>query len=322
MSNNIKKVLLIGAGYMAKEYAKVLRGMDIPFSVIANHKPNADLMRNDFEVNVYEGGLEAFLSSHGDCDYDYAINATNVESLGNITKLLLNAGIKNILVEKPGFTSRTEAENIQTMAKDKNVYIAYNRRFYESVKKGQEIIKADGGPVTLTFEFTEWKEVFDEQDNKSILPILFLANSTHVVDLAFFLAGGMPKVITNYISGENEIDWHKMSATYAGAGVTDNGVLFSYHANWNAVGRWGVEITTRKHRLIYRPLEKLQLVDRRSVKVYDAEIDYGIDEKYKPGLFAEVECFLQDNKTKRLCTLTDQIKKLELYEKISGEKYL
>ena len=42
-----------------------------------------------------------------------------------------------------------------------------------------------------------------------------------------------------------------VAALVAGAGVTENGALFSYHANWEAPGRWSVEIMTKKRRLMH-----------------------------------------------------------------------
>lgn len=321
MSNNMKKVLLVGAGFMAKEYAKVLQGMGIPFVAIANRRENAEKMREEFNVEVFEGGLELFFKNQEAIDYNYAINAVNAENLAITSAMLMEHGIENCLIEKPGFTSRKEADLVSKNAKGKKVYIAYNRRFYASVQRGMEIIEEDGGVASFSFEFTEWRQVFDNRENQENLSFLFLGNSTHVVDMAFYLAGGYPIEMTNYISGENEIGWHKMGAKYAGAGMIHDGILFSYSANWNAPGRWGIEINTKNHRLIYRPLEKLQIMDLGSVKIYEADVDYDLDNRYKAGLYREVESFLNDNVDKNLCMLDEQINNIDLYSKISGELY-
>lgn len=320
MSDNVKRVILVGAGYMAEEYIKVLKDLDVYFEVIGNGQKNAEKIRKEYDIPVHEGGLEKYMESNDITSFDYAINAVNTRNLGKVSAELLRGGVKNCLIEKPGFISKEESEEVLSYSDKKNVYIAYNRRFYESVNRGMEIINEDGGARSLAFEFTEWRHVFDSLPRKEYLNYLFLANSSHVVDTAFFLTGGIPETIDSFVSGTDAIDWHRNASVFSGAGKTYNGVLFSYSANWDAPGRWGIEINTRYHRLIYRPLEKLQLMDVGSVKTYEPDIDYSLDEKYKPGLFLEVECFLNGEKDK-LCSVKEQADKLSLYEKISGERY-
>ena len=112
-----------------------------------------------------------------------------------------------------------------------------------------------------------------------------------------------------------------MGCSFAGAGRTDTDALFTYTANWDAPGRWGVEINTSKHRLIFRPLERLQIMDVGTVNICNPEIDYSVDVSYKPGLFKEIESFVFGNNRSRLCTIDEQFKMIPVYREISGEKY-
>ena len=97
------RTLLIGTEYMAKEYAKVLIGLDIPFDVVGRGETNCKNFTTDFPgVNVIAGGLDQFSFKE---TYSHAIVASNVESLAANTILLLDKGIKNILLEKPGGTT-------------------------------------------------------------------------------------------------------------------------------------------------------------------------------------------------------------------------
>ncbi len=141
------------------------------------------------------------------------------------------------------------------------------------------------------------------------------ANSSHVIDLAFFL-GGEPKEMSCYTA--EELSWHKPSC-FVGAGVTTKGILFNYQANWNAPGRWAVEIQTPLHRIYLKPMEQLQLQDKGSVKVYPVEIDDHLDKEYKPGFFLETKTFLEQEQ-ERLCSLGQQIKHVQnIYNKILGK---
>jgi len=67
--------------------------------------------------------------------------------LGKVTIELIRAGIKSILVEKPGGGSIAEIKKVAEEAKKNKtqVFVGYNRRQYAAVAKAQEIIKKDGG---------------------------------------------------------------------------------------------------------------------------------------------------------------------------------
>ena len=147
---------------------------------------------------------------------------------------------------------------------------------------------------------------------------MFLGNSSHVADLAFFLAG-KPKRMNSFLADPKE--WHPSGITYAGAGITENGTPFSYQANWGSPGRWGIEILTGKHRLIFKPLEKLQIQEMKSIKIQEIEIQDNLDKEFKPGLYREVESFLREEPEKfGMCTIEEQINMMDVYHQISGEE--
>lgn len=305
---------------MAREYAKVLKEMGVDFTVIGNSTENSEKFRNDTGIPVYAGGIENYLKNNHISSEMHIINAVNVKNLSKVNLTLLNNGCKHILSEKPGVTIERDGHKLLAISNEADVYIAYNRRFYASVLAAEEIIRNDGGVTSFNIEFTEWRHVFDRNEKKEYLDKLFLANSSHVVDMAFYLSGGTINSMTSIIKGRNNIEWHKCGSVFGGAGTTDQGQIFTYSANWDAPGRWGIELNTKKHRLIFRPLEKLQLMDTGSIKIYEASVDYTLDEKFKPGLYKEIEAFLRDNKDKRLCTLRQQVERLNIYSKISGEE--
>ena len=316
MSDNLK-VLLVGAGYMGKEYGKVLNALNVPYSVVCRSEESANKFNEELGVMPISGGVENTLECT-DEKPDAAIVAVNVEFLASTVITLLNYGIKKILVEKPAGLNRDEIlEVLQTSkSKDAQVYVAYNRRFYASTQKALEIIKKDGGVSSFNFEFTEWGFKIEKTSHSPIVKEEWLlANSTHVIDLAFFL-GGYPKEMCSFNAGS--LDWHSRASKYAGAGVTDDGVLFSYLANWDAPGRWAVEVLTSEHRLYFRPMEKLAVQKKGSVEIEEVEIDDKLDIEFKPGLYRQVESFLFDKDDDRLISIGDQINHLNFYERIDG----
>lgn len=295
MSDNLNpEVWLVGAGPMAMDYVKVIRALGIPFKVIGRGKASAENFYSKTGIEVLTGGLEEAIKQFP--LPSAAIVATGIETLAQNTLLLMQAGVKKILLEKPGIAAPSEINHLVEQSKQTGttVLLAYNRRFYASVLKAKEIIEQDGGVVSFNFEFTEWAhEIKHLKKPEIVMHHWFLGNSSHVVDLAFYL-GGKPETFRSFTKGG--VAWHPSSSVFAGAGISSSGALFSYQANWEAPGRWGVEILTAKHRLIFRPMEKLHIQRIGSVAIEPCEgIDYTLDEQFKPGLYRQVESFIRND---------------------------
>jgi predicted dehydrogenase len=313
----MKNIWLIGAGGMAQDYIKVLNDLDVNLTVVGRGEESAKLCEEKTSQKVIIGGLDTFLLEKPILA-EYAVVSVGVEKLYETTKQLLKYGVKNILVEKPGAMTQNEFDELTTLRKVKNanVLIAYNRRFFASTLKAQEIIKNDGGVTSFNFEFTEWAhEIETLVKADGVMEKWFLANSTHVVDMAFYL-GGDPKEIIAYTSGG--VSWHPSASNFSGSGISTNGALFNYHANWESAGRWSVEILTKENRLIFRPMEKLQIQKRGTIaQIFDESIDYILDEKYKPGLFLQTSNFLENN-FYGMCTIEEQAKMNKVYTKMAN----
>ncbi len=310
-------IWIIGAGGIAIEYSKVLKSMCLDFITIGRGHKNAQVYYEETGVKAIEGGLDSFLQSNPTAA-EYAIVAVNIDNLASATIALMRFGVKNILCEKPGFNDPLELKEVYTVAQETKakVFYAYNRRFFASVLKAEEIIREDGGISSMSFEFTEWGHVIENTSHPATVKRNWLtANSSHVIDLAFFM-GGEPTQLSCFCSGE--LSWHKPSV-FVGAGITEKGVLFNYQANWNAPGRWAVELLTPKHRLYLKPMEQLHIQEKGSVNISLVEIDDTLDREYKPGFFLETKAFLENDPI-RLCSLRQQINHVDgIYTKIIGK---
>lgn len=313
-----KQIWLIGTGNMAIEYTKVLQALNVDFIVIGRSQNGCENFSRDTGILPFQGGLLSFLETKPDIP-SAVINATGIESLTFSTDLLLKYGVKYILLEKPGFGSPEELITTKKLV-DKNdatVLLAYNRRFYSSVIRAQEIIEKDGGVKSFTFEFTEWAHTIkDLKKEKVELENWFYGNSSHLIDLAFFL-GGQPLEINCFQKGG--LSWHPSGEIFAGAGLSCSGALFSYIANWSSPGRWGLELSTNNFRLIFRPIEKLQIMKLGSVNIDDDdEVDLEIDQLFKPGLFLQTKAFLAKDHS-RFSNVTDQFNSYcNFYKKINS----
>lgn len=310
-----KDIWIIGAGTIAKEYAKVLDSLKKEYLVIGRSEKKASEFEKETGHKVITGGLEEYIKNIVPEEIpSYAIVAVDIPQLTFVIETLLQLHVPYILVEKPGFATVEELNNLYNLSNisRSRVLIAYNRRFYASVIEAEKIIAKDEGLESFHFEFTEWvKTVIAVKRPEVVLSNWFYANSSHVIDLAFFL-GGFPKKLSSYTSGS--FDWHR-HAIFVGAGETEKNVLFSYCANWNAPGRWGVELLTSKHRLYLKPMETLQIQNLNSVAVNQVEIDDHLDKEFKPGFYLQTKAFIE-NDFSRFCTLKEQAEHIKWYMQI------
>lgn len=307
-------VYIIGSGPMAVDYAKVLKAMGIEFAVVGRGQASCEKFKNETGMECISGGFDTWFNAQISFP-KYAIVAVSEENLGSVTEKLIQRNVAKILVEKPGAATYEEVDRILQTQKDSSskVFVGYNRRFYSSVQTAKKLIKEDGGVKSFFFEFTEWGHVIQEKVCPPLVKEEWLwHNSTHVMDLAFYL-GGFPSKIASFKAGS--LDWHPSGSKYSGAGVTQEGALFSYMANWAAPGRWVVEILTDKRRFIFKPLEKLQVQKIGSVAVEEHPIESQMDLNFKPGLYNQVKAFIEE-RDMDLVTLAQQKQNMQWYKSI------
>ena len=306
---------------MAIHYANVLKHIGVSFKVIGRNIIKCELFEKATGIKPFKGGIEKYIAETKNVNINSkVIVAVNVEELNNVCLFLMKTGFKDILLEKPWVAKLNSIIDLVKISTNLNlnILLAYNRRFYASVIEAEKFINEDGGVSSFNFEFTEWSHVIEKLDkNEIVLNNWMVGNSTHVIDLAFFL-GGFPKQLSPYFSGG--IKWHPVSSIFAGAGSTESGALFSYNANWEAPGRWAVEILTKKRRIILKPLEKIQIQLLGSVAINYIDFDDSNDTNFKPGIYLQTLNFVKGDYS-RFCTIKDQKNNIyNYYTKMAGYK--
>lgn len=306
-----KTVWLIGPGNIGLDYAKVLRDQNVDFKVIGRSP------RPNWPVKVYEHGLTMYIKENNKQIPQYAIVAVDESQLHCVTMELIQAGIKNILIEKPAGICIEQVNELFVESKNKvcSLFVAYNRRFYQSVKRCKEIITECNGPMNISFTFTEWAHAIPfDWYNTEELSRFFLCNSSHVPDTVFYL-GGPPRELHCYTRGS--LPWHPSASVFSGCGITTKDIPITYNANWGSAGRWGIEIDLPDKKLILRPLEKLQIQPKGTLEAQPVDLpNEELDLKYKPGLFEEVNSFLTNQKD--LCTIKQQLDNFLWYYKMAN----
>ena len=308
-----KSVWLVGPGNIGIEYVKVLQSLDVDITAIGRSQ------KKDWPIPVYDQGLDNYIKSVPNDIPEYAIVAVDENQLYSITKRLITKGVKNILLEKPGAINKEQIKSLEQMSISMkcNLFIAYNRRFYQSVQKCKEKINQSKGPISINFSFTEWTHAIEfDTYSKEELEKFVLCNSSHIPDTVFYLAG-KPKALNCQTAGS--LKWHPAASIFQGNGITERGILINYNANWESAGRWGIEICLPSEKLILRPLEKLYIQPKGSLNNVEYKLqNESIDLIFKAGLHEEVKSFL--TKQDDLCSIADQVQNFEWFYKMANYK--
>ena len=315
-SLNKSEILLVGAGVMAQDYFNVLRDLKIEARVFCRSKESSELFNNVLGYKPEFGDLQEFVLNN---KFEKAIIAVDLLNLFDVADILISSGVKDILIEKPAGSEIKEIYALADLGDSlgASIYVAYNRRFFSSVIKAKEIIRQDGGVLSFSFEFTEWSEkIAALKLHEKINNNWALCNSSHVIDLAFYLCG-YPKELESKTSGKDLLSWHPSASIFYGVGETLNNIIFNYKANWAGPGRWGIEIITKRRKLLLQPLEELKVNEKNSLEIIDVSLDDHLDKQYKPGLYLQTNSFV-NNKTEDLCKINEQKELMEFFKLISG----
>lgn len=284
------KILIVGAGNIAREYVKICQAMKLTPVVVGNGNKKIEEINETYKIETYSGGIENFTKDTS--SFNYSVVATGTDKLSFVCRELVTRGIRNILLEKPGAMDLKDLIQLESWSAGKktNILVAFNRRYFSSVLALKKILDIDPA-LSCHFDFTEWPDsLLKYRYPQYLYENLLFGNSSHVIDTVFYLIG-KPKELNCLV--DKKTHWSENPGVYVGHGKTDREVLFSYHANWLSAGRWSIEIMNSKGKYILRPLEKLQFCPRNSVQIEELSIDDKADKEFKPGFYSQFESFIK-----------------------------
>lgn len=182
-----QKCIFIGFGKQAQEYAKVFKILNIKISsIFVRNKKKYNKYKKEYLIDKIETDLSKCLNKN---NYDFIM----VMLPWNIIEIILPIVIKNskkklIFSEKPVSLSLKKLRYLTNICTEynKNVYVLYNRRFYEVFKKTQKYLKNNR---LLHFKMTineNEKELIKRKSRKIIGNIKYHITS-HWIDLVMWL---------------------------------------------------------------------------------------------------------------------------------------
>lgn len=248
---------VIGYGNMGREYVKALQWLGVSQITVCSRSPGRlEELKNVKSMRLVSGGYQQLDARSK--EEEIAIIAVPISELIPAALFLKELGFRKFLIEKPLSLYSKELEVFleKFETRGMEVFCAYNRAAYPSLLEAEDLCRKEGGITSCTYTFTEmirdnWTELFSAEE----LSRWGIANSLHVMSMAHRLIG-LPKEWKAY-QGGNAVAWHPAGSFFVGAGFSEKGIPFSYHADWTSKGRWSVEVHTGVSSYRFCPLEKL-----------------------------------------------------------------
>ncbi len=247
---------VVGYGRMGQAYVAALEALRAgPIRVCVRTERAQDALRTRPQLEAVTGGFERLASARN--EREIGIVAVPIESLAPAAAHLAACGFRRLLIEKPVALSSGEIERLADRmdAAGSEAFCAFNRIAYPSLQELRGRIAREGGATSCVYTMTERVQAdWTQRFSRSTLQRWGVANSLHVLSMAH-AAIGMPLSWQAHRAGS--LDWHPAGSVFVGSGLTERGVPFAYHADWESTGRWSVEVHTRLASYRLCPMERL-----------------------------------------------------------------
>jgi len=267
---SLKHVAIVGGGAISEEYCKILVALEVNFTVIARSKKIENVRCEVADIRDIDlQSLRAF---------DGFVICVQAEFNLEILTYLLRSTEAPIFIEKPlslGFT-----DHIPIQKFFHRIFIALNRRKFGSVVAAKNLI-ANKHPIKVLVEITELAErIKGSRIERAAWPLM---NTIHVIDLALFLSDAY-RLSSDIVTSSRDTGLVKYilkeHKTLLEIAFVDFG---------DAVGNWGIEVSSNTEKLILRPLEKLAVQRRGEFARREISVP---EDAFKPGFQSNIEDFL------------------------------
>jgi len=280
----ICKVAIVGAGYMAREHIRAFQdisGVQI-VGIHSRTKVRAEEMAAQFGI----AAVCASVTELHDITRADLIVVTVPELAMNAVSRACFEYPWTVLLEKPAGYNLADAEDIEAAAHSKNrrVFVGLNRRYYSSTQTVLSDLKQLTGQRFIRVQDQEDQvSALQAGQPKTVVDNWMYANSIHLID--YFLMLGRGKIC----AVDPIIPWNPDNPRFVVAKVSfDTGDVGLYEGIWRGPGPWAVSVNTPEKRWEMRPLEQaaFQIAGGRKIESVES---HPWDTQFKPGLRLQAE---------------------------------
>lgn len=291
------RLAIVGCGRIADFHASAMRETGFNISAISGRPGVSESVKNfakKFNVeNIYSDSFALIKSSK----WDALLLTSPTETIVDYLKVasVLN---KPILAEKP---ISIDYKKLEPFLKFKNISVAFNRRFYNSVEFAKEFIRNNEKvliKVTIPEKIVKGEDLVKKFKNR--LNIMTYENSVHIFDIMNYLVGKIKWDSSRIIYNEE-----KCCHMFIAMGISENKTLVLLDNYYNASDNFSVELTSFNRKLLLKPIEmanyyegmQVQEPSKESpIRTYNPILKKTIIEEYnnfKPGFYLQARDFMK-----------------------------
>ena len=277
MANIMKpRVCIIGTGKIAEFHVPALKaaGFNIVSCCGSPGSLKSPIFAKKYNIPKVFNDADSLISDSD--NWDAALICSSLET----TFQLLNKCIvtsKPILVEKPVTLIPNDFLSLPKISK--NIYVAYNRRFYSTVQFAKKFIESNN-PCFIKMELPDSINFSDNNISERYFNVRY--NSIHGFDLLNYL---MPSIELVRIEKHMQPDGVHSKSVYLKTSRGDSSMIF---LNWNAPSNFSINIEAMPYRLELKPFESYSLF--KGIDIINASDDFPI-RQYVPKLIKTENVF-------------------------------
>jgi predicted dehydrogenase len=308
------KVLIIGAGSMAREHCKAFTaqpGVEI-VGIHSRTTAKAEALAAEFGISKV---ITKPADMYRETEADIAVITVNIPAMLDMaTEVVKHPWV--CLFEKPVGLNYAEAIEIEKRAAagKAKCFVGLNRRHYSSTRQVLAALSESDEKRII--------QVFDQEDPHiarvidghpdAVIKNWMYANSIHMIDYFCVLGRGPVTGVTPVVAWNP--DQPELVVTRIDFASGDVGI---YTAVWDRPGPWAVTVTTASRRWEMRPLEQATVQQQGTRKQVPLDIEQR-DIDYKAGFHLQAEYAVKaaQQLPHHLPTLADSLATMQLIHSI------
>jgi len=274
-------VALVGAGPMAAQHARVLHeveGLRL-VSCASRTRERAQAFAHAAGIPTARTFDEVLASPQADALW----LCVSADAMATVATACAARGLPMFL-EKPVGLDPAETGRVRDAIRVPHM-VGLNRRFYEVIRRGRDLMIEQGGVRAIEVHMPENMRRAPDKHAARTLRRWQFANSVHLIDLFRYFAGE-PAGITasNVVRSDSDRSYNALVRFESEA----HGI---FHSQWYAPGAWRVAVYAEGIAIVYQPIERAQIL--RGDGSAEALMPTGPDTRYKAGLHGQASAFVR-----------------------------
>ncbi len=289
------RILIIGAGNIAKQHLKVLSKLiNLNNSFICSRtKSKSEILARKYSINHVSENYLNFIKNNKS-SIDGIMILVSLNNIFEVSQNILKYKIPTFIEKPPGLSvKQVKKLSISAEKYKTSNLVGYNRRYYSIVQKIKKKLKKEK-IISAHVEAHERYWILKKKvKDKTFLQKWNYANTSHVINLVLYLLGDYNKV-TSFT--KNFFQYPKISVNSSALIEFKNNIFVTFKSNWNVAGGWLIKVFGSNNTYIIQPLENCTILNKNFKTKKIKPENY--DKINKSGFYLQLKKFLEITKSK------------------------